>query len=256
MDFTVPKFDLTGKVAIVTGGTKGIGYAIAITFAQYGADVVIASRTVADCERVAKQIEAMGRKALSCPTDVRKLDQIQNLVDKTMDKFGKIDILVNNAGIGLTTLAVDVTEEEWDDVVNIDQKGLFFLAQAAGMVMIKQGYGNVINVASVAGLASSSRLVPYMGAKAAVVHMTKGLALEWARFNIRVNGIAPGYILTPMTEETLAHPKAYEAIVGMVPQKKVGNIEDIAAVALFLASDASKFITGQTIASDGGRTVW
>lgn len=249
-------FDLTGKVAIVTGGTKGLGYGQALMLANCGADIVIASRTASDCERVAAEITAMGRKALACPTDVTQKSQVDNLVKATVAKFGKIDILVNNAGVGIAKLAVNVTEEDWDKVVDTNLKGVWLMAQAVGEVMVEQKSGNIINIASVAGKSSSSRMVPYMASKSGVIHMTKALALEWARFNIRVNGVAPGYVLTPLTEETVANEKALKAIINLVPMKRLGEVKEIANVVTFLASDTSSFITGETIMVDGGRHIW
>lgn len=245
--------DLTGKVAIVTGDTKGLGYGMAIKLANHGADIVVVSRTPEDCDRVAAEIEGMDRKALACPTDVSKKDQVDNLVKCTMEKFGKIDILVNNAGVGITKLSTKVTEEEWDKVVDIDLKGVFLVAQAVSRVMINQNAGNIINIASLGGIISSSRLVPYMAAKAGVIHMTKGLAVEWAKYNIRVNGVAPGYVRTPMTEEVVNNEKVYKALTGLTPMKRLGTVDEIANVVMFLASDASSYITGETIIADGGR---
>lgn len=249
----MPSFDLTGKVAIVTGATKGLGYGMALMMAKFGADIVVASRTAADCERVAAEIEGIGREALAIPTDVSKKEQVDKLVRATMEKFNKIDILINNAGVGLTNLALDVPEEEWDRVVDIDLKGVFFVAQAVGKVMVEQKSGNVINIASLGGVISSSRLVPYMAAKAGVIHMTKGLAVEWAKYNIRVNGVAPGYVLTPLTEEVVNNEKTYKTLTGLTPMKRLGTVEEIANVVMFLASDASSYITGETIIVDGGR---
>lgn len=249
----MPSFDLTGKVAIVTGATKGLGYGMALMLANHGANIVVASRTSADCEKVAAEIEGIGRKVLACPTDVSKKDQVNNLVMSTMEIFGKIDILVNNAGVGLTNLAIDVPEEELDKVIDIDLKGVFLVAQAVGKVMVEQKSGNVINIASLGGVISSSRLVPYMAAKAGVIHMTKGLAVEWAKYNIRVNGVAPGYVLTPLTKEVVNNEKTYKTLTGLTPMRRLGTVEEIANVVMFLASDASSYITGETIIVDGGR---
>lgn len=246
-------FDLTGKVAIVTGDTKGLGYGMAIMLANHGADIVVTSRTPEDCERIAAEIKAMGRNVLACPADVSKKDQVDNLIKSTMDKFGKIDILVNNAGVGITRLALDVSEEEWDEIVDIDLKGVFLMAQAVAKVMVKQNSGNIINIASLGGVIASSRLAPYMAAKAGVIHMTKGLAVEWAKYNIRVNGVAPGYVLTPMTEEVVKDERTYKILTGLTPMRRLGTVEEIANVITFLASDASSYINGETIIVDGGR---
>jgi len=245
--------DLNGKVAIVTGATKGLGYGMALKLANHGANIVVASRTVEDCRKVADEIESIGNEVLSCPTDVSKKIQVDKLVESTVEKFGKIDILVNNAGVGITKLAKDLTEEEWDNVVDIDLKGVFLVAQSVSKVMIKQNSGNIINIASLGGIISSSRLIPYMAAKAGVIHMTKGLAVEWAKYNIRVNGVAPGYVLTPLTEKVVNNKKTYKALTGLTPMRRLGTVDEIANVVLFLASDASTYITGETIIVDGGR---
>lgn len=245
--------DLTGKVAIVTGDTKGLGYGMGHLLAAHGADIVVTSRTKADCEKVAEEFKGLGTKVLVCPTDVSKKDQVDNLVISTVNQFGKIDILVNNAGVGITCSALEVSEEEWNKIIDIDLKGVFLTSQAVAKVMKKQRSGSIINIASLGGIISSSKLVPYMAAKAGVIHMTKGLAVEWAKYNIRVNGVAPGYVLTPMTEEVLRDEKTYQALTGLTPMRRLGTVQEIANVVLFLATDASSYMTGETIIVDGGR---
>ena len=255
----IPKFDLTGKVAIVTGGGRGLGLAMAQTFAAYGAKVVIAEILVDDCKKAAEDIaKEFGVETLAIPTDVTKLDQLDNMVAKTVEKFGKIDILVNNAGVGITKKIVKVEEEDWNYVVDTDLKAVFFAAKKVAQVMIEKGIaGNIINIASVGGIVASSAINPYLGAKSAVIHITKGMVLEWARYGIRINAIAPGYVRTPMTEQTLENEKAYNSITSHVPSlKKIGEPMDIAAAALYLASDASEWTNGICIPVDGGRTVW
>lgn len=249
----MPSFDFSGKVAVVTGATKGLGYGMALMLANHGADIVVSSRTAADCEKVAAEIASLGRKALACPADVSQKNQVDNLVKAAVDQFGKIDILANNAGVGITKLALEVSEKEWDRVLDIDLKGVWLMAQAVGRVMVEQQRGAIINIASLGGVIASSRLVPYMTAKAGVIHMTKGLAVEWAKYNVRVNGVAPGYVLTPMTEEVVNNEKTYQTLTGLVPMKRLGTVEEIANVVTFLASDAASFITGETIIVDGGR---
>jgi len=255
----IPKFDLTGKVAIVTGGGRGLGLAMAQTFAAYGAKVVIAEIIEEDCLNAAASIaKEFGAETLAIPMDVNKMEDLDMMVAKTVEKFGTIDILVNNAGVGITKKIAKVTEEDWNYVVDTDQKAVFFAAKKVAEYLIAQGKpGNIINIASVGGIVASSAITPYCGAKSAVIHMTKAMVLEWARYGIRINAIAPGYVRTPMTEGTLENPKAYESITSHVPSlKKIGEPMDIAAGALYLACDASEWTQGCCLAIDGGRTVW
>lgn len=246
-------YDFTGQVAIITGSTKGLGYGMAKLLATNGADLVVNSRSCDDCEKVAEELRNTGRKVLAFSADVSKREQVEKMIDKTMEVFGRIDILVNNAGVGITKSSLDVTQEEWDEVMNIDLKGVFFTSQLAGRVMAKQKKGNIVNIASLGGVISSAKLIPYMAAKAGVIHMTKGLAVEWSKYNIRVNAVAPGYVPTPMTEPVLKDEKSYKILTGLTPMRRLGEVEEIANVVMFLASDYSKYITGETIIADGGR---
>lgn len=248
----IPTCDLTGKVALVTGGTKGLGYGMALGLAQAGADIVVVSRTAADCEKVADEIKALGRDALAAPTDVTNPDAVQKLIDDSVEKFGKIDILVNNAGSAITKKAEDLTLEDWDRVINIDLRAAFIVAQAVGKEMIKQKSGKIINIASIFGMVGDKQVLPYLAAKGGVVQMTKGLALEWSRYNINVNAIAPGYVITPMNEKDLMEEKIYKHVTGKIPMRRLGQIEDIAGSVVFLASEAANYITGTTLAVDGG----
>jgi len=246
-------FDLEGRTAVVTGSTKGLGYGMAKMLAEHGANVVINSRHGADCERVAKELGSSGAEAWPCAADISRIDQIEALVDGAQRRFGRIDIMVNNAGVGITKPALEVAEAEWDYLMSVDLKGVFFSAQAAARVMRSQGSGVIVNIASLGGVVSSSRLVPYMCAKAGVIHMTKGLAVEWAKYNIRVNAVAPGYVLTPMSEDVLKDERSYKMLTGLTPMRRLGTVEEIAGVVLFLASDASGYMTGETVIVDGGR---
>ena len=246
-------FDLTGKVAVVTGSTKGLGLSMAQLLAAHNASVVINSRTESDCDRVAKELESEGKNALAVCADVSDGAQIKKLIDAAVEEFGRVDILVNNAGVGITCSSLDLTEEQWQYVSDIDERGVFFAAQAAARVMSEQGGGSIVNIASLGGVISSAKLVPYMAAKAAVIHMTKGMAVEWAKHNIRVNAVAPGYVRTPLTEETLNDERNYKILTGLTPMRRLGLPEEIANVVLFLASDAASYITGETVIVDGGR---
>ncbi|MFZ7104565.1 MAG: SDR family NAD(P)-dependent oxidoreductase [Peptococcaceae bacterium] len=247
-----PVFDLSNKVAIVTGATKGLGYGMALGLAQAGADVVVVSRTPADCRKVAAEIADLGRDPLALPTDVSKPESIENLVNSTLEKYGKIDILVNNAGTAVTQKAEDLTEEDWDRVVDTNLKGVFLLAQAVGKEMIKQNRGKIINIASIFGLVGDKSVLPYLASKGGVLQLTRGLALEWARYNIQVNAVAPGYVMTPMNEKELRDEKVYNYITKKIPMRRLGEIGDIAGAVIYLASDAANYVTGSTIAVDGG----
>lgn len=252
-DVKVPNFNLTGKVAVITGGTKGLGYGMAVTFAKSGADVVVAARTAADCERVEKELQTLGHRALGVPTDVSKEDQVKNLISKTVETMGKIDIMVCNGGTSATCPAIDLAEEEWDRVMDVDLKGVFLCAREAARQMIEQGQGGrIINVASAAGLKGSMNVSPYCAAKAGVVNLTRALALEWARYNITVNSICPSYVLTNINEKALADPKVRDKILKTIALRRFGTLDEIAAAALYLASDYSGFMSGAFLRLDGG----
>lgn len=258
MDFTlsdvkIPNFSLKGKVAVITGGTKGLGYGMAVTFAHYGADVVVASRTAADCERVAEELKTLGVRAQGVPTDVSKADQVKNLVAKTVEEMGKIDIMVCNGGTSATCRAIDLSEEEWDRVMDVDLKGVFLCAREAAKQMIEQGHGGrIINVASAAGLKGSVNVSAYCAAKAGVVNLTRALALEWARFNITVNSICPSYVITNINEKALSDPAVRDKILKTIALRRFGTLDEIAAAALYLASDYSGFMSGAFLRLDGG----
>jgi NAD(P)-dependent dehydrogenase (short-subunit alcohol dehydrogenase family) len=254
----VSQFSLEGKVALVTGGSRGIGEATAIGFARAGADVAVTSRKLPDLEAVADKIKGLGKKSLAVATHVGHMDEIQPLVDKVVAEFGRIDILVNNAGTNFFMPAIDMTVEGWDAVINLDLKGLFFLSQACARVMREHGGGKIINVSSTSGLKVQVPTGHYSIAKAGVIMATKVMALEWASYNIRVNCIAPGAIDTRLYDaiftllpEEEAKARKEEA-AGRIPMGRVGKPSEIADAMIFLASDASSYVTGQTFAVDGG----
>lgn len=252
-DIVVPKFNLDGKVALITGGTKGLGYAIAVTFAHYGAKVAVAARTAEDCIRVQKELQSIGCDAVAIPTDVTVQSQIENMVEKTVQKFGKIDILVNNAGVANTMKAIDVTEADWDFVLDIDLKAVFFVAQCVAKQMIKQGTGGkIVNVSSAAAIIGAKGITNYCAAKAGVVQVTKGMALEWARYGIVVNALCPGYFPTSINEASLADPKVKASIESFTAVKRLGRLDEIVAPILFMVSDHSGYMTGSYILVDGG----
>ncbi len=252
------QFSLEGQVALITGGSRGIGKMTAIRFAKAGADVAVTSRKLPDLEKVADEIRNMGRRSLAVGTHVGRIDQLQPLADKVVAEFGKIDILVNNAGTNFFMPAIDMTEEGWDAVVNLDLKGLFFLSQAVARVMREHGGGKIINISSVSGLRVQVPTGHYSIAKAGVIMATKVMAREWAEYNIRVNCVAPGAIGTRLYDSTFslfpeeeAKEKRAEA-AKRIPMGRIGEPREIADAVLFLASEASSYVTGQTFAVDGG----
>lgn len=242
---------LKDKVAIITGGAQGIGKAIALTFASEGAKVVVCDIDETLAKETASTVTSTtNSETLSFKSDVRNLEEIEKIVLKTVEKFGKIDILVNNAGITKDNLIIRMTEEEWQDVIDINLKGVFNCSKAVSKFMIKQHSGRIINIASVVGLMGNPGQVNYSASKAGVIAITKTLAKELATKNILVNAIAPGFIKTRMTEKLTEEQK--EKLIAFIPIRRLGEPEDIAKVALFLASDDSSYITGQVIVVDGG----
>ncbi len=252
------QFSLEGQVALITGGSRGMGEATALAFAKAGADVAVTSRKLPDLEIVATEVRNLGRKALAVEAHVGRIEQFQPLVDRVVAEFGKIDILVNNAGTNFFMPAIDMTEPGWDVVMNLDLKGLFFLSQAAARVMREHGGGRIINVSSVSGFKVQVPTGHYSIAKAGVIMATKVMALEWAEYNIRVNCIAPGAIDTRLYNAIFAllpedEAKAQkETSAKRIPMGRIGQPKEIADAMIYLASEASSYVTGQTIAIDGG----
>ena len=249
-----PDFDLTGKVAMVTGAGRGIGYHIALAPAKYGADLVVCSRTVSELEKVGKEIEKLGRRVLIKRIDVRRIPEVHSLVEDAVKAFDHIDILVNNAGINIPQWAVDVTEEAWDNIMDINLKGLFFVAQAVGKVMIQQKKGKIINVSSQAGSVGLLRRAAYCTSKGGVNLLTKVLAIEWAPHNIKVNAIAPTFIETPMTQPLFQDKSFRDYVLGNISLGRLGKPEDVVGAVIYLASEASDLVTGHVLLIDGGWT--
>ena len=250
-----PRFDLTGQVALVTGAARGLGRSIALAMAYAGADLALGLRDVTTGGDLVREIEAMGRQALPLQMDITRLDQIQRAVDDAVARFGRIDILVNNAGLGPENPAELVREEDFDLTVAVNLKGTFFTSQAVGRVMIGQNYGRIINLGSQAGFVALPGESVYCMTKAAISHLTKCLAVEWGRYNITVNAVAPTFIVTPGTEPALSDP-AFRADVleRIAALHRVGEPMDVAGAVVFLASPAASLITGDTIMIDGGWT--
>lgn len=246
---------LQGKTAVVTGATKGIGRGFAAALASEGANVVVVSRTGADCEKTAQELQTeYSVQALACPTDVTDLAAIAALMNKAKEHFGSLDILVNNAGSAITKKAEAITEADWDRVLDLDLKGVFFCAQVAGRIMIEQKRGKIINVASIMGLVGDKQILPYCVAKGGVVQMTKALALEWARHDIQVNAICPGYVVTEMNRADLETERVASHILKKIAMRRYGEVEDMAAACVYLASDDSNYMTGASMVIDGGWT--
>jgi dehydrogenase/reductase SDR family protein 4 len=246
---------LKGKVALITGASRGIGRAIALEMAGAGADIVLVSRKQADLEKVAAEIRAAGRRALPLAAHMGRMEDIGNMVNKAKQEFGRIDILVNNAATNPTMdPAIDVSERAWDSIMNLNVKGLFFLSQAAARIMREHGGGCIINISSAAGV-TPDILPVYSVSKASVIMVTKVIAKEWAQYGIRVNTISPGETKTQFSEALWGNPEICKHILEMTPLKRIAEPEEMAGAAVFLASDKASFITGQNLIVDGGMTI-
>jgi NAD(P)-dependent dehydrogenase (short-subunit alcohol dehydrogenase family) len=248
-------FSLRDKVALITGASRGIGEAAAIGLAQAGADLAIVSRKLPDLEKVGEEIKKLGRKCLPVQAHLGRFEEINSLLKRVLEEFGKIDILVNNAATNPTMAsAIDVDERAWDSIMNLNLKGLFFLSQAVANVMRERGGGKIINVSSAAG--TSPDILPlYSISKAGVNMATKVMAQQWARYNIRVNGIAPGLTKTRFSEALWKNPDILKMAMSKTPLSRPADPEEMVGAIIFLASDASSYVTGQIIGVDGGITI-
>ena len=241
---------LKDKVALITGGARGIGKAIALAYAKEGADIVVADVNLEEAEKTAKELELLGRKALVFTMDVTDYTKVEEVVNKILDKFAKIDILVNNAGITKDNLLLRMSQLEWDAVLNVNLKGTFNCIRAVSRVMIKQRSGRIVSIASIIGLIGNPGQANYSASKVGIIALTKTAAKELASRNINVNAVAPGFIQTDMTAKLSEELK--QKMLSNIPLNKLGSADDVAAVCLFLASEDSSYITGQTIVVDGG----
>ena len=248
------QFSLEGKVALVTGASRGIGKATAVELARAGADVIVTSRKLPDLEQVADEIRALGRKSLAVDAHVGRMEQIDTLVKRVVEEFGRIDILVNNAGTSVVwTPILDVEERAWDAIMNLNLKGLFFLSQAVARVMKEQGGGQIINVSSVDGLRPEANNGAYNISKAAVIMVSKSMARELAQYNIRVNTVVPGFINTKLLNSRWeVDPDNKPQILDRILLGGVAATDVMTGAMVFLASGASSYVTGQTITVDGG----
>jgi NAD(P)-dependent dehydrogenase (short-subunit alcohol dehydrogenase family) len=252
-----PRMTLEGKCALVTGASRGLGKWISLGLAHAGANVAVAARNFKGVEQTAREIEKMGRKALPVEADVTQIDSIREMVQKTIAAFGRIDCLINNAGVNIHKSVLDISPEEFDFVSGVNFRGVYFASQIVSREMIPRGGGKIINISSAAGLLLRPGIPNsiYAGTKAGIIMFTKAFAEELAPYNIYVNAIAPGYLATPLVKDRLSNAETLANILSFTPLKRVGEAGDVIGPVVFLASEASNFITGQTLFVDGGRTV-
>ena len=256
LPFAMPSFDLNGKVAVVTGGTKGLGYGIVMALAFHGARVVITSRHQEDCDAVAKEVADMGGEARGVKADVQNVEEIQNLIDKTVETYKRLDIMVNNAGVAVTKRLTDMTEADYERVIDSNLKSVYFGAQIAARQMIAQGEGGkIINMCSIGGIKGNNQLSTYGASKAGAINLTKSMAWEWGRYGINVNAICPGYVKTDLNAEQLENPQFKDKVLKGIPLRRFGTVQEIAALTLFLASDCCNMLTGEYIVADMGATL-
>lgn len=249
--------EVKNKIVIVTGAGSGIGKATAIHFAKFGATVVVSDRQEAAAKEVVKIILEEGGKAISIPADVTSFEAVENLVAQTVKEFGRLDVIVNNAGIGPNLLRThQSTLKDWDKVIAVNQTGVFYCIKVALVQFLKQGGGNIVNIASLAGLKASPNNISYSASKFAVVGMTKSVAMEYATKNIRVNAVCPGYTESALLTQLInAKPEMDAVLKSVIPMKRYGRAEEIADAVVWLASDNTQFMTGQTITLDGGTSL-
>lgn len=248
-------FDLTDQVAIVTGAGRGIGREIALGLARAGVDIVVCSRTESELNEVAGEVEAIGSSVLVVPCDVSNEGDIDRVIDETLQKFGKVDILINNAGLTRKHPAEDFPLEDWNEIIQVNLTSVFLFAQKVGKVMLEQESGSIINISSIASRQALTDSIAYAASKGGVNMLTKTFAIEWAERGVRVNAIAPAYMETPLVKEIKNHRADFaENIMQRTPMKRMGDPQEVVGAAIFLASDAASYITGETIFVDGGWT--
>jgi 2-deoxy-D-gluconate 3-dehydrogenase len=245
---------LAGRVAVVTGASRGLGRAMAVALAGAGADVAVAARAKADLEVTAHQVEALGVRALALVTDVAAYPSVEALMTQTVATLGRLDIVVNNAGIARVAPLAEASLDDWRTILDVNLSGVFHGCRAAAPYLIRQRAGKVINLASVLAASGLPGYTMYAATKGGVISLTRALAVEWARHNIQVNAIAPGWFVTEMNEAAFADPRIHERLTRDIPARRTGRLEEIGPLAVYLASPASDFMTGQTVFLDGGHT--
>jgi NAD(P)-dependent dehydrogenase (short-subunit alcohol dehydrogenase family) len=251
-EFEMPSFRLDGRVALITGGSRGLGLGMALALSHAGADVALAARTEKELEEAKRLVKDIGRESIALSTDVSDVRAVQAMIERTVEHFGRLDILVNAAGINIRQPADTFTEADWDRLISINLKGAFFACQKAARVMRRQGKGKIINVGSITFEIIVPNVALYAISKGGMRQMTRSLAVEWARDNICVNAIAPGRFWTQMTDAVFSNEELYRSAVAPIPLGRPGRASDLAGATVLLASDASDYITGQTIVVDGG----
>jgi NAD(P)-dependent dehydrogenase (short-subunit alcohol dehydrogenase family) len=253
----LPMFDLTGKVAIITGGYQGLGRGIAEGLAEAGSDVVMCARNYDRCAEACSEIAKLGGKTLPIRCDISKSEEVKKLVSETVNEMGKIDILVNNAGVGGSEKPIiEMSDEDWDHAVDIDLRGAFLCTREAAKEMIKQGGGKIINVSSIAAFIAMANMSAYCASKGGLLQLTKVMALEFIPYNIQVNALCPGYFLTPMNRKFFESEVGQKIIRKNIPMGRLGNPEELKGTAIYLASSATDFMTGSAIVIDGGQLLW
>jgi len=249
---TYSKLELNGKVAVVVGGTSGIGRAIALGFAEAGADVVPTSRRAEQVETTAGEIEELGRRSLRITSDVSNRDSLERVLSEAIGAFGKVDILVNSAGTTKRAPTLDFPEDDWDNIIDTNLTGTLRACQVFGRHMLERGSGSIINIASLSTFVALNEVAAYSASKAAVGSLTKSLAIEWSSRGVRVNAIAPGVFRTALNQKLLDETERGREFLVRTPMKRFGDVNELAGAAIFLASDAASFVTGEIIAVDGG----
>jgi NAD(P)-dependent dehydrogenase (short-subunit alcohol dehydrogenase family) len=247
-----PGFDLTGRTAVVIGGTSGIGRAIAYGVAQAGANVVCSSRRFEEVEKAATEIEGLGSKTIRCASDVSDRSSIEELLGECVSAFGKVDILVNSAGRTKREPTIDQSEEDWNAILETNLNGTLRTCQIFGRHMIANGYGRIVNIASLSTFVSLFEVAAYSASKAAVASLTKSLAIEWAKHGVNVNAIAPGVFRTALNQKLLDETPRGQEFLTRTPMGRFGNVDELAGAAVFLASDAASYVTGEVLVVDGG----
>jgi len=247
-----PGFDLDGRTAVVIGGTSGIGRAIAHGLAQAGANVVCTSRRTEEVEKTALEIEGLGRRTIRCASDVSSRESIEHLLAECVKSFGKVDILVNSAGRTKREPTIDQSEDEWNAIIETNLNGTLRSCQVFGRNMIENGYGRIINIASLSSFVSLFEVAAYSASKAAVASLTKSLAIEWAKHGVNVNAIAPGVFKTALNQKLLDETPCGQEFLTRTPMGRFGKVEELAGAAVFLASEAASYVTGEVLVVDGG----